>query len=307
MINMRNLIEDDSIIIHSMPIDIKPNVVYLTDDKEFMAKYISEIYDMFVQGYADKGGMIIDSKEKLLSDINLMKIVFSNSLDVLACFTYKYFAGGKKLFLGAARKTPEGKHAIQEIIKSDIEPYDNWFWGEVSGPIEHYFKKHNGRPIPKELVHLFVGTKRNITPSPDPNDPVHYTRKIGNLSNPIEKSMYGFKNEEMAKAVIESIDNYEEFRLSANALPDKLNESLNNYLEDALVIVMELTELHEELKFNEMLPHWNKQLDLAIKYMEENVSHIKDQNKKLQVKSSIQQGKILKRDMPLLQLHQFHA
>lgn len=261
---------------------------------------------MFEKSYSDKGGMIVDSKEKLLSSIDLMKIVFSSSNAILACMTYKYFAGGNKIFLGAAIKTDEGRNAIQEIVKSDIEPYDNWFWGEVSGPIEHYFKKHNGRPIPKELVHLFVGTKRNISPSTDPNDLVHYTRKNGNLENPVEKAMYGFKDEAMANAVMESIDNYEEFRLSANAMPDKLDESSLDVVENALDIIIEITEFHEELFFNELLPHWNIQLNAAVEYLMAHVDDIEDPRKLRQVKSAIKQGRLLKDDMPVLMMHQFH-
>lgn len=296
-------------ILHVMPNDIIPNVVYLTDDKQFIAKRSQEIFDMLVKGYADKGGLtLLKTPSQLVSDVDLMKIVFSKNGKVLACITYKYWAGGNKMFLGAAIRNDAGKNAIQEIIKSDIEPYDNWFWGEVSGPIEHYFKKHNGRPIPKELVSSFVKTKRNIVPSPDPNDPIHYTRKIGNIETPVEKAMYGFKDEAMAKAVMESIDNYEEFRLSANAIPSKLNEANNtDSLESSIDVIGEITEMHEEFSFNEMLPHWKKQLDYAIAYMEKSLPSIKNANKFRQVQSAIKQGNILKRDMPTLALHQFHA
>ena len=298
---------NENTIIHMMPDEIKPGVIYLTDDKLFAKKYISDIYDMMQKGYADKGGLIVKTEQELFDNIELMKIVFSDDLKILACFTYKSFAGGNKLYVGAGRRTDAGRNAIQEIIKSDIEPYDNWFWGEVSGPIEHYFKKHNGRPIPKELVHLFVGTKRNIVVSPDPNDPIHYTRKIGDFNNPIEKSMYGFKDEQMAKIVMESIDNYEDFRLTTNALPDKIvNESVN-YLNDALSVIMEITELKEEFGFNELLPHWHTQLNNAITYMSNQLPLISDASLHRQVESSIKQGNLLKKYMPKLTMHKFEV
>ena len=295
-------------ILTVMPNKLESNKVYLTNDKDFVKKHIDEIWNMLEKGYADKGGLIVKSKEKLIDSIDLIKLVFAENGAIDALMTYKFFAGGKKMFLGAAKKSNAGKNAIQEIIKSDIEPYDNWFWGEVSGPIEHYFKKHNGRPIPKELVHKFVGSKRAITPSPDPNDPIHYSRQIADLSGSIEKAMYGFKDEAMAREVMESIDNYEGFRLSANMLSDKMFESENlDHIEDALNIIIEIVEFHEELNINELLPSWNEQLNLAMQYLESHIDDIEDSNKILQVKSAIKQGHYLKKEMQPLVLHQFHV
>lgn len=256
--------------------------------------------------YADKGGSIVKSIDDMLDNSAYLKIVFGNENEILAFLTYSAYAGGKKLYVGAGKKTKAGKDAIQEIIKSDIEPYDNWVWGEVSGPIEHYFKKHNGRPIPKELVYKFLKTKRIITPSPDPNDPIHYSRKIANLPDAIEKALYGFKDEAMAKEVMESIDNYEEFRLSSNALPDKLNESKNlEYLEDALSIIIEISEFRDELGFNEMLPSWKKSLDLALAYLKKNNKLVKNSRKREQVDAAIARAHNLMTYMPVLELHKF--
>ena len=298
--------EVENTLIEHMPQKLESGKVYLTNDKDFIANRINELYNMLKTAYADKGGVIVKSPIEFLDNIDYIKIVVANDNSTLAFLTYKTYAGGKKLYLGAGRKTIDGKNAIQEIIKSDIEPYDNWVWGEVSGPIEHYFKKHNGRPIPKELVSRFLAAKRAIIPSPDPNDPIHYTRKIANLPDPIEKALYGFKDENMAKEVMESIDNYEEFRLSSNMLPDKINESKNNqYLEDALNIISELIEFHDEMGFNEMLPSWKKALDQALIYLQKTLPFINDINKIEQVKSAIKHGTNLLKYMPLLQLHTF--
>lgn len=188
-----------------------------------------------------------------------------------------------------------------------IDPDDNFFWGEVSGPIEHYFKKHNGRPVPKELAGKFLRTNSTIVPSNDPNDLVHYTRKIADLENPVEKAIYGFKDEAMAKEVMESIDNYEAFRLNVNSLPDRLNEDIDNSknLENALDVVIKIAEMHEEFKFNEMLPHWKKNLDKAISYMKEKLPYIDDTSLRRQVASSIETGNILNEEMPLLKIKKF--
>lgn len=300
------IFESDLQIIHDMPSNIVANTVYVTDDKNFAANRIDEIYSMLVNAYADKGGLIVHSPEELLNKIQLMKFVFNPDKEILAITIYRYFAGGNKLFLGAATKTDQGKDAIQLIIKSDIEPYDNWFWGEVSGPIEHYFKKHNGRPIPKELAGKFLRHKSTVIPSPDPNDPVHYTRQIADLPTPIEKAIYGFKDEAMAKEVMESIDEYEKFRLEVNSMPDKLNESYSDeVLEQALDIVIQINDMHEEFGFNEMLPSWNASLEAAVKYMKNHIASIVDPAKKRQVTSSLEVADILKKEMPLLTINRF--
>ena len=299
--------EVENTLLTQMPNRLESGKVYFTNDKAFISTRINELFDMLKRGYEDKGGLIVKTPQKLLEDIDYIKLVFDSNNNILACMIYRTFAGGKKIYLGAAKRNIDGKAAMQEIIKTDIEPYDNFFWGEVSGPIEHYFKKHNGRPIPKELVSRFLGTKRHISISPDPNDPIYYTRMIGNIANPIEKALYGFKDEAMAREVMESIDNYEEFRLSTNALPDNLDESKEkDYLNNALDIVAELIEFHEEFQFNEMLPSWHKALANAISYMESNLSNIK-LSKKEQVQSAIHHGKLLFKKMPLLKLQQFKA
>lgn len=107
---------------------------------------------------------------------------------------------------------------------------------------------------------------------------------------------------------MESLDNYEEFRLSSNALPDNvITESSNDYLQNALDIIIELSELHDELHFNELLPHWQIQLDRALAYLSSHINTIVNAQKKKQATSAIEQGKRLKKYMMPLVLHQFHA
>ena len=56
----------------------------------------------------------------------------------------------------------------------------------------------------------------------------------------------------MAKRVIEFVDNYEEFRLSVNSLPDKtIKENDNFTLEDALSVVIQIADFHYEDGINE--------------------------------------------------------
>lgn len=108
---------------------------------------------------------------------------------------------------------------------------------------------------------------------------------------------------------MKSIDNYEDFRLEVNSMPDTLNESGydSDKLEDALSIVIQVVDMNEEFGFNEMLPHWHKAILAAIRYMQNVINDISDHDKLLQVKSSISIANTMLEIMPVLTIHQFHS
>ena len=82
---------------------------------------------------------------------------------------------GKKRIGSAAVRSDLGSEAAKKIIASDIAPYDNWYWVEASGAIEHLFKKLGGNPIPSFLASKFLEKDVELIDG----DPVHYKRAIG--------------------------------------------------------------------------------------------------------------------------------
>ena len=201
-------------------------------------------------------------------------------------------------------------------MQNDIEPYDNWFWVEASGPIEHYFKKHNGNPIPNYLVYKFLRKpKKDIV---ELNvDGVHYKRFLNTSDyEPTEKMIFGFKNQASMDLVMDKIDNYGQFKIDVNDTLHDLFEDEPYATDDkksltaASVFIQELDEKYEG-GFNEMLPSWKKALDQALDYLQKMLpyvlsnSNVFSKNKTEQIKSAIRHGNNLLKYMPLLQLHTF--
>lgn len=118
--------------------------------------------------------------------------------------------------------TQYGKYCVRAIIKSDVAPYTNWIWGEVSEAIEHYFKKFDGYPLLNSLVAEVL--KKNSDDIELSKDGFHYKRKIGKNSEATEKVVYGFPSQDVADRAMASA-NYEIKR-------HKLNMQLINEDED---------------------------------------------------------------------------
>ena len=303
----------DTEIFYPAPVNIEPNKIYSVDDKSFVKNYISFIFNMMVDRYSDIGGIedMVKSPEALLSKADLFKIVFDSDLNVLACSTYKYYLGGNKLFLGAGcRNGGTGAKALESIIVSDIQPYDNWFWGEVSGAIEHYFQKHHGNAIPNYMVWKFLRKPIEdikLDPRGPKVDPIHYSRLLGDpkKQNWQRKSMWGYKDEAMAREVMTEIQKDSDFRLKSETVTEELysksDEAIRS-IEKAIGIIAEITEFNEEKDCHEMLPIWSKKLDEAVATIREQKDSVKDVGLKKRLNSALNAANILRKDMPVLTL-----
>lgn len=303
----------DKEVFYPAPEKIEPNKIYSIDDKDFVKTYISAIFGMMKDRYSDIGGIedMVKSPQMLLSKTDLFKIVFDDRLDVLACSTYKYYLKGNKLFLCAGcRNGGTGAKALESIIISDIQPYDNWFWGEASGAIEHYFQKHHGNAIPNYMVWKFLNKPREeikLDPRGPEIDPIHYSRILGDpqKENWQRKSMWGYRDEAMAKEVLSEIQKDENFRLKSETVTEELfpaADETTRSTEKAIGIVAEITEFNEEKECHEMLPSWSKKLDEAISIINEQKDSVKDIGMKKRLTSALNAAKILRQNMPVLRL-----
>lgn len=304
----------DNEVFYPAPEKIEPNKIYSIDDKDFVKSHISSIFDMMKDRYSDIGGIedMAKSPEILLSKTDLFKIVFDDNLEVLACSTYKYYLKGNKLFLCAGcRNGGTGAKALESIIVSDIQPYNNWFWGEASGAIEHYFQKHHGNAIPNYMVWKFLNKKIDeikLDPRGPEVDPIHYSRLLGDPKNQNwqRKSMWGYRDEEMAREVLLEIQKDEDFRLKSETVTEELfseADETTRSTEKAIGIVAEITEFNEEKECHEMLPSWSKKLDEAINIINEQRASVKDINMKKRLNSALNAANILRKNMPILTLH----
>lgn len=286
-----------------------PFKVYITQDKGLIGKYTNEILSLVTASYADGNKSVRTVRDVLGASV--VKLVFNAVGQIIALSLYRSDLGGFKRFCSASRKEdPKYKDAVQEIIKTDVEPYDNWFWVEASGPIEHYFKKHGGNPIPNYLAHKFLRKpKRDIVELDE--DGAHYKRFLfSDSAEPTKKMIFGFKSREAADLVMRKIGDYQKFKLDVDTAVEDLFEdedasAADKSLEAASIIIQEIEERYES-GCNEMLPAWKDMLDSAIaRLKEEKLMVGLDDGMRLYVDSNLATADRLLQEMPLLVVRQF--
>lgn len=264
-------------------------VIFLTTCGEY-AVYIWELLQL---SYKDIGGI---RSYKNLKDFqkknHSAKIVLSNC-NVIACATYRRIEGSYKMTAIGCNQQPEGKTALQEIIKSDIRDSGLHFWCEVSGAIEHYFKKYNGYAMPNVIAHEILNMPQNELIL-SKKDEVHYERAIGIEKELYEKMIFGIKSEELYQKAIESVENYSQFLNDVN----KLNENINMYsVRQAIYIIENIYRAHEEDGYNELIPSWYRALTLSLKTL------TNCQQKDETVNDYISYAQYLLDDMQVLKIH----
>lgn len=250
------LIEDDN----------TPQDTYRVDeirDRQEIINLLPDVIEMVKTSYKDGYKGVLELR-RLSKTTPLLKIVRDNNGNLMACVIYRAVEGSFKATGAGQNKTDEGKKALQEIIKSDIEPYTNWCWCEVSGAMEHYFKKYNGYPLPNTYAAMVL--KKPTEKIELDDDGFHYKRVIGSLDNdePERKVIYGFKNRELAEEVMSKAD-YEVKRAFFNN--ESLHENNENEPEDfhyAVSFVDQLSDLYDEEGFRSLTPGLSSELDSAI-------------------------------------------
>lgn len=139
-----------------------------------------------------------------------------------------------------------GKKAVNEIIKRNITQYNEFYWTECSGSIEHLYEKHNGIKIPNEYA--FGILQKPLTPL---NDGYHYEREIkGEIQ---QKIIYGFNNEETFNIVKKEHTEY-----INNCIQKILNSQINEDVEtpsfghlDKIQCSMAIVNLFVDLRWEE--------------------------------------------------------
>ena len=267
-----------------------PYVVHVIDDKEFLKKHRNEIFTLVQNAYSDKGGFAgADNPRTLIKDTDRAKMVFDKNGKLIACALYYVDIGGFKRF-GSAGISGNGMSlkAVEDIIQSDIEPYDNWYWVEASGAIEYLFKKNNGNPIPnwivKDLLELNEDTPAGFRI--DESDNVHYFRNIGGREQ--RKMMFGFKDNEARNLAYSSVADYGEFKLGVNGMDRRISEStdkIHQEIEEARKFIRRLFDLHYEDGFNEMLPEWRERLLHSIDTINDNMDKIPEDKQRMYMAS----------------------
>lgn len=220
--------------------------------------YIRQTLD---DGYkaSNLDGWIGPSEDSTLLD-NLTEVRFALSSGSRAALAiYEGRLHGKKMTgITGIRSNPQYREGVIEIVKHDIANFDKWYWAEVSGPIEHYFKKYGGYPIPNIIAkELFRGKLISLN-----NDGFHYTRELGPKKEPAEKCIFGFKSIAEYNRIVSESSRYDAFR--DMALHEDFTESDVDW---AIGVVMDMDELYMDFGLGELLAPWKESLEKAVEIL----------------------------------------
>ena len=275
-----------------------PNIgelITISSYNDFM-KYAKDVWDLLVLSYEKYGGLKSYRNFKdFIRKQHLIEIVFLNNV-ILAAATYRIMDDNSlKLVAIGCDQTNNGILAIQQIIKHSIDNANIHYWAEVSGAIEHYFRKYNGYPMPNVLAHEILEIDpNNITLSN--NDIVHYERPIGPDRDIFEKMIYGIKSEEIFNKAIAAVENYSSFMKDVNTI----NEGIKIVnIKQAFYIINNIYRAHEEDGFNELIPSWHNALIQSLSILKS------VNNPEKNIIDYIRYAEYLLDDMQLLKLHKF--
>lgn len=256
-----------------------PRKLVYVRDKESLKEYEDVVWDMLQRAYADKHGYRGLRHKKDIRTCSLLKLVWStdnnNNEAIGACALYKYRDEGYRNigYAGNRGVVPDYRECVQEIVKDDITPYDNWYWVEASGAIEHYFEVHGGYAIPSMYVGEITGKdipKEDILP-----DGFRYNRLIGTGSDAFvePKQLFGFANKFVFDGLMKiygDLDNFTKAikELKAkNAQKSEATLSLDaNTPEDIRIVLLYIYNLEEcviENNLYEVPNEWLSLLDYA--------------------------------------------
>ena len=258
------------------------------------------VYNMLTLSYKNLGGLksyqgIRDFKSRK----HLLKIVLSKNNELLACATYRKIESSLKMVAIGCNQKDNGKIAIQQIVIDDIQNENMHYWAEVSGSIEHYFKKYKGYPMPNILAPeiLNISSSKIILSN---EDMVHYERLIASDEDYSRKMIFGIKSQEIFEKVIEAVGNYEDFMNEVNKIEESKQLCIYSP-KQAIYIIENIYRLHEEGGYNELIPKWHK----ALKDSLDSLYYAKKHHlyNEEWCDDYIGYGEYLIKHMPLLKLH----
>ena len=261
-----------------------------------LQNYIDEIYEILINSYKNIGGLkTYKNKKDFIDKAKFAKIVKYNN-KIIAVAIYRRIEYSFKMVAIGCINNNLGKNALQEIIKDDIKNYKLHYWCEVSGAIEHYFKKYNGYPIINKFVYQILNISEDKIRLCEDN--VHYEREIGFKDNRewYQKMIYGFKDEETYNKVIKAVEDYSSFMKKVNNINERISPIFNKH--QSIFIIENIYRANEEDDFNELIPKW---YDLLVKSVD-TLNSIEEKDDT--VYDYIEYGEYLLKNMQLLKIHE---
>lgn len=184
---------------------------------------------------------------------------------------------------------------MEEIKVFENGGYSNepHYWIEVSGAIEHYFKKHDGFPVPNTMAsEILQIPEKDITIS---KDKVHYDRPIGEAGEIFTKMIWGIPSEEIFQQTINEVERDNDFMAIVNNM-DNESKEMKYSIKQAIYIIENLYRLHEENRLNELTPKWTDAL-------KESMNTLRESIKTQTISDYLEYGEYLLSDTQILKLN----
>lgn len=270
--------------------------IKILSSKEEIDRYSNFVWDMLEKSYEHIGGLqsyrnYSDFKKK---NHKILVVIDFNSATLLACATFRRIENSLKMTAIGCSQDDKGKLALQQIIQHTISELELYYWSEVSGAIEHYFKKHNGFPMPNTMAGKILQIpEKDITISN--KDMVHYDRPIGKDREVFTKMIFGIKSDEIFQQAMNEVENYYDFMKEVNNMINESKE-FKYSIKQSIYIIENLYRLHEENKVNELTPKWADAL-------KESMKTLRKSTKNQTISDYIEYGEYLLSDMQILELN----
>lgn len=162
--------------------------------------------------YAGLGRWIGCEGKSDVKRCKIFKITVDNDGEWLAMGVYNKksnkYIGNKCIGITATTNKEKRKLAIKsikDIIKNDVNNWDELYWIECSGKIEEYYKQTYAIPIQNIYLDYYLGegSYKSYVNNED-NDGFHYYRTINNTIQ--KKIIYGFNSIDTFNKIKEYID-----------------------------------------------------------------------------------------------------
>lgn len=206
------------------------------------------------------------------------------------------------------------------FVCRDIENFNCHCWAEVSGVMEHYYKKHKGYPIPNIYAPSLL-KKPNLTLD---EDRYHYLRQIGLPDDNGEvkmdrKCIFGFQSEELYNKINETFEDYVSFRdyvISDDNVPQKnqgesvgdrymfMESGMPRIVNDAIGYIEYIEEMVYENDTNLtcMTPNMYSMLQKAVDILTNSINTTPGKFKE-QIQANIEMGENLLSETYPIQIH----
>jgi hypothetical protein len=146
--------------------------LFSADEKK---KYVDVVWDILERTYAPIGGSNLGSKNLLMQDSSIWKLVRKND-SIVAVGIYKDKLGRKGIVFGSDGSL-EGRRSVVKLMQEDLKMDRSW--AEVSGKPEEVMLHSGGIPVPNIHAEKLTG-KKILSLNPDG---FHYTRMIGDTEH----------------------------------------------------------------------------------------------------------------------------